>query len=220
MYIRLVAVLLFSVSLVAAPRPYVGKKGTSGPDVTFDGNSVVAAGVAPGARVYFASLSLTAREYVLRVEKPSGVVVDDDRDGVARLDLAHDVRARSLWLVVDGDAGSFTVAAPPGFVVSEFALPASAVHAAPSGALRRIMLHRRHLDVFVIRPGSGIWTGTAKDGSRRDVDETFNGKVTLDLEAFSALSGSPEPPQHLRAGDVVLAVDRDTFEYYVAKQGR
>lgn len=198
--------------------PFPGPYSKSGPVVMFESSRVVASNVRPGASVYFASLSVSSREHRVILQRPAAVIPDADGDGVVI--FATTIDTRSLWLVVDGKSGGYTVSAPVGFLLRLIEVNGDVVRPGVGSALRRILSERNHVDIFLVRPGSGMWTANVKDGN--DEDHDMNGTLIADLSVFRPLASSAPVPERIMPGDVLLIVDRNTFEFYAMKheQGR
>jgi len=189
-----------------------------GPAVVFEDAAVVASGLAPGATVYFASLSLKGGDYLITVEKPAGQATAD-AGGVARLALVQPVRTRSVWVVVDGSTNGYTVACPPGMLLSEIAVSGTGPLTGPAGAPTGLAIDRAAVDVFVIRAGGGIWTAYLRDGGSIDGDRTTDGVVSAGVSALDPDSPGAVPLADMHTGDVVFAVDRNSLQYFVTKVG-
>jgi hypothetical protein len=192
----------------------VSPKRVGGPSVTFDSGTVVAAQATPGSTVYFASLSLKGGDYVITVEKPTGQATADPI-GVARFTLAEPVRNRSVWVVVDGATHGYTVASPPGMLLSEMTLPGNTLVTATGG----LAVERAAVDVFVIRAGGGIWAAYLRDGAAIDTDHATDGVVSADVSALDPDAPGTAPLAAFQPGDIVFSVDRNSLQYFATKVG-
>jgi hypothetical protein len=151
---------------------------------------------------------------LITVEKPVGQATVDTT-GVARLTLERPVRKRSVWIVVDGTTHGYTVASPPGMLLSEMTLPGNSL-VTPTGGLA---VDRAAVDVFVIRAGGGTWTAYLRDGAAIDTDHATDGVVSADVSALDPdVPGTP-PLAALQSGNVLFAVDRNSLQYFATKVG-
>jgi hypothetical protein len=196
----------------------VSPKRVGGPEVSFEPSAVVATGSTPGSTLFFVSLSLAPGDYVITVEKPAGQVTAD-ADGLARLTLGQPVRTRSLWLVLDGVSGGYTVACPPGMLLSEMTLPETGMLSGPSVAPTGVSIDRAAVDVFVVRAASGIWAAYLRDGATIDADHLMDGAVATGVSALAPSAPGASLLSALEPGDVVFAVDRNSLQYAVTKVG-
>lgn len=199
----------------AARRPRTFPKRVGGPEVTFTAEAVVAAGAQPGTRIYFAAVALHPGDYQTRIEKRAGSA-DSDAQGEAR--FAADVETRSVWIAVDGSGGGYTVASPHGMLLREMDFPGRGWIDNPNQLLRRMSLDRYSVDVFVIRPGVGMWTGNFRDGGAGDADQTFNGETDADLAFLEPVDGAPAL-ERVHPRDIVFLIDRNTLEFHVSRRG-
>lgn len=209
-------ILLATLSAGAATHPpRAFPKRVGGPTVAFTESSVIAQGSTPGATVYFAGVTLGAGDYVIRVEPSAGSAVADGEGNAA---FPADIDTRSIWLVADGTNGGYTVAAPEGMLLREMDFPGRSDENA-SGQVRRLLLERFAMDVFLIRPGVGLWSGYLRDGGTSDADHEINGRTDAGLDALRAVGTTPSDPERLKPGDLLFVVDRNSLEFHVTKRG-
>ena len=194
--------------------PQAFPKRAGGPVVTFASDRVRATGATAGAQVYFASVSLYGGGGMLNVARPAGVAVAD-ADGNA--ELVTEVHTRSVWLVVDGAKG-YTVAAPRGMLLQEMDFPGGA-RADGNGQLRRLFLSRFYVDVFLIRPGEGMWIGYFRDGGPLDDDGQPNGQNNGDVGALQPVAGTSGDVGQIKPGDYLFVVDRNSLEFHLGRRG-
>jgi len=208
--------LLATIPLVAARYPFAGPLSQNGPTVAIESNAIVASNVRHGGIVHFASVSLSSRDGMLIIDKPAASIADTDNDGLVRFETP--VQTRSLWLVVDGSTGGYTVASPRGFLLRLIDFQGNVVHPGVNNALRRILAERNHVDIVLVRPGDGMWTANVKDGN--DDDGELNGSLMADLSAFRPLASTTPVPDRIMPGDVIFIVDRNSFEFLVTKHSQ
>src|SRR5262249_35502411 len=124
---------------------------------------------------------------------------------------------RSVWVVVDGTSGGYTIASP--LLIREMDTPGNA-SPAPNGALRKLTMNRYSTDLFLIRSGSGMWSARLVDGGSGDDDHTVNGHVDADITALTPFGGTQSAvPDKFVKGDILFFVDRSTLEFATASQG-
>lgn len=198
----------------ATPRAFPKNEG--GPTVTFETQGIRATGATPGATVYFAGVSIWSADYLLHLDTASGSAVAD-ASGAALFPAT--VHPRSVWLVVHSGKDGYTVAAPPGMLLREMDFPGQGLKENTAGQLRRLFFDRFSLEVFLIRPGSGIWTNYIKDGNAEDEDGVPDGSTSADLNSLKAVGDAPGKPEKLEPGDYLLLVDRNTLEFHVVRRG-
>jgi hypothetical protein len=141
--------------------------------------------------------------------------VADDEGNAA---FAADIDTRSVWLVADGASGGYTVAAPEGMLLREIDFPGRSDENA-GGQVRRILLQRYAMEVFLIRHGEGMWSGYLRDGGQADTDHEINGTTDVGLSALTSVGRAPADPERLKPGDLLFVVDRNTLEFHVTKRG-
>jgi len=220
---RLVVIPLLLIAtqvvLAAAPVPQKGPLTDGGPAVSFDGQNIVVSGATSGDGLYAGGVEVRGGPYGLSVETPvAGVPAT--ADGTARLDMKARIAARSIWIVVNGNGG-YTVSPGPGMVRRQMDLPGAGGIAGNDGQVRRLVVDRISVYVFLVRPGSGMWSGRMSDGRAGDDDHAMNGSISGSLQNLQPVAGTlAQAPEHLMPGDVLFVVDPYSLEYAVARQGR
>ncbi len=147
---------------------------------------------------------------LLRFERAAS---DDDRDGEVVFELGREIPPISLWAVADVTTGRTEVqpgtetAARPADGPSE--LPTSRHDGSIALADRRA-----YLELLIVRPGVDGWTLSVGDGSEGDEDAAPDGLVVPAVARSHSLVARAGHPGGLRDGDVVVAIDPTTFEYY------
>ncbi|MCU1245322.1 MAG: hypothetical protein JWN02_1232, partial [Acidobacteria bacterium] len=110
------------------------------------------------------------------------------------------------------------IASPPGMLLREVDFPAEVLQkAAADGSVSRMTVGRFAVDLFVIRPGSGIWATALRDGDATDVDHAEDGTLTAETgQVPSVVTGQPALDR-IQPGDVVFVVDRNSFQFFAAR---
>jgi len=216
---RRIPVLILLCSLVAGGAwaqhsyPEPPEKTPPLPGCRFDAEGVTAPRLTAGAKAYFSGEVLDTAYYVLDRERPAGIAVDTDNDGVARFDTPLSTVSRAVWLVVDDASGDYVIGTPFGFVRRRMTLAAGAVQS------DRLSVARRDVDVTLVRPGVGMWKGRYTDGTT-DGDGAANGVTVINFSTLTPVGTSPAAPATLAANDILFAADANTLEFFVTRRAQ
>jgi len=171
------------------------------PAIAFEPAAVNVSGMTPQGRAFVFGVAWAADGRV-KTSRHTTFLSDGDGNGEARLDLGTERPDTSVWLAVDFEDGSWTVATTGG-AVREARFPWNAVPYARD----RLALHSEKAYIAIVRPLIGAWLLRVNDGGESDGDGDNNGQIRAGLASFSAFGGSPPPPAKLERGDIVLVVD-------------
>jgi hypothetical protein len=185
------------------------------PAITFDGTRVVIS-LTPGHTVFLFGAA-QHRGGTLQLKRWQRPVTDHDNDGRAYVELAEAVAPNSVWIAVDSETGATGTAAPEYSEFRQITFPSAVLRKDASGVLDRYMTGREMVDLLVVRPRVGAWTGFAADGHESDADGEQNGGVTMTFSTLRRMHGNAPPPPHLTPHDVVVAVDLRRLEYYLTE---
>lgn len=168
--------------------------------------------VSPGATVaiFGAARQESAAVHLTRWQR---AIEDTDRDGAVEFPLETPIPSDSVWFAVDVETGALAVATPPR---SRFRLRSFAPEMLVKGhdaKIDRFVVNKGMVDLFVVRPHVGAWTGYALDGNGSDGDHARDGKSTVVFANGRPLDGRAKAPQHLTPRDVVVAVALRSLEY-------
>jgi hypothetical protein len=210
--------LLASVSLAGPHAPQTFPKQMGGPTLQFDDDGITATRATPGSLVAFAGVSIGSHNFMLTVDKPAALV-PVDANGQARFDVPGGVNPRSVWLVVDGTSGGYTVWAPPGMVIREMDFPGAGYQTNSKGMAEKIDIDRFRVEAFFIRPGVGIWSSELEDGTAIDQDQIRNGRFTAGVGNLGVLAGNGPIPDDVQEGDRFFVVDPVSLEFAVQSLG-
>lgn len=212
---------LAAAFLMTAPVAQAAQDASSetAPMADFDGSVMAISNLTPGASVYVVGIGVRGTGYSLEIERGARVVMDDDGDGVVTLHMDAPIPRRSLWLVLDGSGGEYAVVSPYGFLLRPVAFPGNGLSHGLRGALQRVSLERDHLDLFLVRPGVGIWIGNTKDGTTTDADQKKDGRASFDIDQMTPVAPATASAERFKPGDILLVVDRNSFQYFVTRQG-
>jgi hypothetical protein len=142
------------------------------------------------------------------------VAADEDEDGLIELVLPQPVEPNSVWLAVNVETGAVGTAAPPASTFRRIDFPAGVLPKDAAGGLDRYITGRGAVDLLVVRPHVGAWSGLAADGREGDADGKYNGGLTLKFSNLRTIHGNSPAPHRLTPHDVVVAVDVRRLEYY------
>jgi len=186
--------------------------------LTLEARAVVASGLTPGDKLAWFSVAREATGFGSQIVRREGVLLDDDKDGTARIELAEPVPSRSIWAAVDLKTGQYKLATPPGYLLSEAQFPPDTVRPGASGKLDQLFSGGRDLvDFFVARPAVGAWALTVWDGAGMDEDGPSNRQVSSAFGKMEPAGEGPPPPDGLKPGDVVIVIDPNAMEVQAAR---
>jgi hypothetical protein len=184
------------------------------------GEALIIEGLARGGSVALMSVAREPSYYMAHVVSRRELLVDADGDGVIRYAPPNGVAFSSIWIAVDLSSGEVRVAAPEGFHPPEMEQRGAGRGKAVEAIAATIDIGRNEACILVVRPGSGAWSTSARDGSPGDRDGRANGRLRLDLSTLRGLAGtSGQPPHALQKGDVVAVLDAESMEYAVVVAG-
>lgn len=209
---RLPAALVATFALFAAVAGAAAAPLTLGANPT----ALVATGVTAHGQVVFIGFSreIDPEDDVVSIHRRVEVLTDDDGDGSVTLDLGQAVPERSMWVAVDLASGSAGSAAPPGFRLLSVGWKGEGAKPGPTHDV--VEDARPFAEVFVVRQGVGAWTLRVGDGGPDDGDGVSNGRFQAALDAMTPLPGSPAPPPHFQARDIVIVMDPNALEFTIA----
>jgi hypothetical protein len=200
-------VVTFFVSTVT-----LGAAQTVQPAIALSEKLITVRAVSPGGTV---AIFGAAREEgaALRLSRWQHAIEDTDRDGAVELSLPTPIPPDSIWFAVDVETGALAVARPPAsrFRARDFA-PEMLVKG-PDAKIDRFVVNKGMVDLLVVRPHVGAWTGYAADGHGSDGDRAQDGRSTVVFTGGRSLHGRVPPPNHLTPRDVIVAVALRTMEY-------
>lgn len=214
------ALLLAALVLPAAPA--AGEPPPPAPQlvIAFEPGAVVLQGATPQGKVAWLGVAREFDQMSLRLVRRSDISVDDDGDGVIRLEMEDGVPGQSVWAAVDITSGAFATAAAPGFELQPLSLSPSAVRPGALGSSDLFEAEGVQLELLLARPGAGAWGRALGDGGDADFDGRGDGWLQLALDDLRALGNTPAlRPAVARPGDVLVAVDPMSLRLYAARLG-
>lgn len=185
--------------------------------VVFDGTQVVVREATPQGGIAVVSIARVSTGWVNRVDTLATLVTDSDGDGIAILELDEPAVDRSIWAVVDVTSGEAIVVSPgmAGIPLEVEAL--ELVKRGQGGVFNELGDDREVLDLAVVRPGEGAWFTRAWDGGTNDQDHQSNGRIRIKLQNMEAMDGSSARLNVFDVGDVLIGLNRQTFEFYAVQ---
>ncbi len=182
---------------------------SSGARVFYGDSEVRVDGLTPGTRVVWFALGLErVANAWSSVVRQRGEEVDNDLDGSLTFESPQKIPRSSVWAFVDVDGEQVYASSPSG---ARFRLVEADRTRFRKGA-RRLLLQGTSWDVLWFRKQQGIWQLTSKDGGPGDRDGVGNRRMDISADDFVArFPEGRDPPRSLEAGDIVLAVNRDSL---------
>lgn len=169
-------------------------------------DAVTISGVTPGGDVVLFWYTKYSIHGVTHSDALAELLHDNDNDGVVT--LSAKVSLRSVWVAVDLADGTLAYGALPQFPLSASRLDQTLLRKDAEGEIATMVRDNPRLAVLLVRPGSGAWMLRALDGNLNDRDGAANGKVEIAFEdTLSIVDAKKKGPKHLKAGDVVAAID-------------
>jgi hypothetical protein len=148
---------------------------------------------------------------------PTDETLTADAAGTARYEVPNGLAPLSVWAAVETASGQFAIAAPDGSEATEIPFPAEGVGRAPGGALNRIRTSWDRTEALVVRPGAGAWRGAASRPASAVAGVAGEQGAEVDLGGVVPVGGAGQAPRELMPGDLVMAVDVDNLDYFVAR---
>lgn len=205
-----VAFLLLTISIpvFAAEAPSLS--------MTVTETGVTVSGVTAGGEVVLFSFAKRVRNDEIYLERQGRVLDDADRDSVVT--LAEKVPLRSVWIAVDQKSGAVATGARSEWEPHVTTLSMFRFRKDDQDEITALENEIPRLEVLLVRPGLGAWLMAAVDGSSSDRDDEANGKVRIAFEdAPPLIAGKEKGPKHLKAGDVIAAVDPGRLDIFIGQ---
>lgn len=187
--------------------------------VTFRSDAVVVDGLTPGGGVALFGITREPKGFYSRMSRVIELVPDDDRDGRAEYKLKAPFVSRSIWCAVDVRSGAHTIVTGGGYPNDRQAKDGvSRGRRGTDGETSRIEHERQSVELLLVRPGGEVWWLPATAGGWAD-DGTAAGTPTFStsIEKFIPVTKHSQPIRSISRGDVVLAIDPMTMEYFVVE---
>jgi len=177
------------------------------PRISFEKEAVIASGVTPGGKVVWFSIAREISLHTATIVPRQQVVEDTAKVGSVRFELDREVPFQSIWVAVDLTTGALDVAAPQGYPLRRFEVPASSLRHDESGD-DWIESTRGYVALMLVRPEHGAWWSLVGDGGTDDDDGAYDGRLVASLPELREVEGSTlEAPESFAARDVVIVID-------------
>jgi hypothetical protein len=202
--IGLAAALLIALPALADP----------GLTITLGAHTVSASGLSRGSSaVFFAVLhEPIPGAYMNRISRLARVIVDDDKDGVATLDLGRPIPATSVWAVVEPQNGHYGITTGRRLDIAMLSIPPDTLRKGAGGVIDRIAFGHASLDLLYVHPGQGAWTWSATDGDPATDADGHNGITVVSLNKAQPVGGGAQGITDLALGGTLVAIDPDRME--------
>jgi hypothetical protein len=147
-------------------------------------------------------------------------LADEEGDGKVSLRPEGGVPLRSVWVAIDFSSGATATGGHPRFPLLVLPFEAASFRRDAAGAIAALDQELGGLILLVVRPDDGAWMLSAYDGARGDGDGARNARVSLAFDTASTIEGKKKAPKHLKAGDVIAAIDPSHLDVYLTRIGK
>ncbi len=186
------------------------------PSLVAVSSAVSAGGLTPNGRIVWFGLVRDLDDWVPRLNHFRQEATAD-AEGQAELELQVAGPATAVWAVVDVASGAFASARPDEAESPAAPLPAGSWQAGGEEA-DQVVASRSRLDLLLVRPGGGAWGASVGDGGALDLDQQSDGVLTTAVDRLSPVGPeTAEAPARGATGDLLLAIDPDTFELFALR---
>jgi hypothetical protein len=208
--VRTVAAILV-LGLVALPA-------RAQPKISFEENAIVARGLSPGGPVTWLGVARERTDWTSRVTLWQDAWSLADASGQATLDLRRPVPVKAIFIAVDMTTGAVAASSPPAYPwSSEVPFPAAGLtFAADKVSVATLRDSHPELEVLVVRPQVGAWRATVRHD---DAEHDPTPGVLVTFSDLSPWGPAPPSPGHLRPGDVIVAINPNTIEWFARQLG-
>ena len=183
------------------------------PAITFDSTHVVATGFHSGRDVVIFGVGTGPGPYFLRMLRYTDTLVADT-SGTVRFEIADGVPDRSVWFAVDSQTREYAVSSPRPALLRP-SLNGPGIRHGAQGDADSIDLDRRVMDLLVVRPGSGVWSGSCGRNSLKDLNRGKSGAMQLSAGELTAAPKSVGRLSTILPSDLIVIIDSETLEYFV-----
>ena len=184
--------------------------------VSIEENSVKAEGLTPGAGAVFFSVGHEPHLAYFSIRRVARFVADADRDGTVTLSDVS-VPWKSIWFIVDGVTGTYTVAMPAGFEGSMAAERRTVAKKDTKGDWSELVHERPWLELLAVGRDGAVRELTAMRGGLADLTKNSRGDFSTPVELFRGVTPDAKTVKHLSKGDVLIAIDPEELEYFVVE---
>jgi hypothetical protein len=175
--------------------------------MTFSQNAIVITGAAASHPILLVGVAREPRGYINRIQSYEARLIDNTGTGSVSYPFNPTLSFRSIWVAVDLVSGASVSGHPNGYAVTEMQASQNRLRRNVTGEMAQVSAPCTLCQFGVIRPGTGVWSGTvASRGSLDDGNEEGSATVSLVRLTPDGETGGP-PPQALRPGDVVFVLD-------------
>lgn len=186
------------------------------PQVHVERDHVRISNLEPGAQIVLFSCAKYVKRGTLYSDPQARLLGDDDSDGV--ITLASDVPNASVWVAVEFRTGTVAAGALPGFGLTVREIGETLYRKDADEQIIGLERSIPRLQVLLVRPKQGAWGLRVREGGPGDSDGEANGRMRISFEDAQPIPGGKEQaPRHLKAGDVVIAIDPGHLDVFVGQ---
>lgn len=184
------------------------------PTIAFATNDVTVSDIAAGSSVLLFGVSADIKDHWRRVIVKDEILVDSDRDGSVKLSISHGSVINTVWLAVNMSTGTYALASP------HTRPPAVRTFVVAKQDAAALQIAAARVEGVLVRPGAGAWRLSAGDGADGDLGPKDDLKIDSSLTFMTPVSGSGAPPAHFRKDDLLVVIDRVSFETTIVVIGK
>jgi len=197
----------------------LGASAASGqPQISLVGSTLEIA-APPNSSVLVTNVSRTPVGFIYQASV-GAEVLGTDASGQVSWAPPGGIPEQSLWFVIEPASGLGVLAFPDELEPEEMNLSLEdVIQTDGEGSARLLYLEGRRVQIWMVRPGVGIWQVDCADGGEGDLDGADDGLVLCDLALAEAIAGTTGAAGQATTGDVLVAVDTATLRYFMAQVG-
>ena len=172
--------------------------------------------VTRGGEVVLFSAAKRGGRIATKEETVPRLLSDDDGDGIVTLGGA--VPICSVWIAVDWQTGAIATGAPGDFPIYVRPIAPELYRKDAEDQIAALEQRVTRMLLLLVRPGKGAWVLRGREGADGDHDAEANGRLQLAFEDATPIAeGKEHAPKHLKAGDVVAAVDLGHLDIFLGQ---
>lgn len=178
--------------------------------------SVQVSNLTPGGDVVLFSCAKYGRNGLAINDAKPRLLHDDDGDG--KVSLPGPVPYVSVWVAVDYKTGALATGAHEGVPLWVEPIAPTLFRKDAEDQIEALEKRILRLMLLVVRPEKGAWALRGREGGDGDRDKEANGRLLMAFEDAQPLGeGKEKAPKHLKAGDVVVAIDLGHLDIFVGE---
>lgn len=202
------AITLAAADPAAADRPL---------DLSLADGELVVDLLDPGATAVLFTIQRSSAGYLADNKRRSEWLVDDDGDGIVRVEVEGEIPTKFLAIAVELGSGRFDVWVPDDSPAREIALPLHSLLHGSGNRLDHLEDQNRYVELLLVRPSVGAWRLRTWDGGLADESPSSDGVTLTALASLEALGDSGSVPEEFERDDLLFRIAPREMEYYVAR---